>query len=136
MYGILNPIPFFACNGCKRWFDSPCRHELLTFKLYIMVDYLNEKYSITDVMDSMLEFEKRTGESFFDTLLESVDGKNIRACREKEIISGIIISDEYDLYIVKDEIGIVIKRQYVMNMFDNFEDFVSEHTKEVELEII
>lgn len=87
-------------------------------------------------MDSIIEFEKRTGESFFDTLLESVDGKNIRACREKEIISGIIISDEYDLYIVKDEIGIVIKRQYVMNMFENFDDFVSEHTKEVELEIV
>ena len=94
------------------------------------MEILKETYTITDVMDSMLEFEKRTGESFFDTLLESVDGKNIRACREKEIISGIIISDEYDLYIVKDEIGIVIKRQYVMNMFANFDDFVSEHSKE------
>ena len=101
-----------------------------------MVDYLNEKYSITDVMDCMLDFERRTDESFFDTLLESVDGKNIRACREKEIISGIIISDEYDLYIVKDEIGIVIKRDYVINMFANLDDFISEHTKEVELEII
>ena len=92
-----------------------------------MVDYLNEKYSVTDVIEHMLEYEKRTGESFFDTLLESVDGKNIRACREKEIISGIIISDEYDLYIVKDEIGIVIKRQYVMNMFDNFEDYIQAY---------
>ena len=100
------------------------------------MDFMNSTYTITDVMDLMLEFEKRTGESFFDTLLESVDGKNIRACREKEIISGIIISDEYDLYIVKNEIGIVIKRQYVMSMFANFEDFISEHTKEVEIEIV
>ena len=100
------------------------------------MDFINETYSVTEVVNRMLDFEIRTGESFFDTLLESVDGKNIRACREKEIISGIIISDEYDLYIVKDEIGIVIKRQYVMNMFENFDDFVSEHTKEVELEII
>ena len=94
------------------------------------MDFMNEKYSITDVMDSIIEFEKRTGESFFDTLLESVDGKNIRACREKEINEGIIVTDEYDLYIVKNEIGIVIKRQYVMNMFANFEDFISEHSKE------
>ena len=101
-----------------------------------MVDFINSTYTITDVMDCMLDFERKTGESFFDTLLESVDGKNIRACREKEIISGIIISDEYDLYIVKNEIGIVIKRQYVMSMFANFEDFISEHTKEVEIEIV
>ena len=87
-------------------------------------------------MDCMLDFERKTGESFFDDLLESVDGKNIKVCREKEIRGGIIISDEYDLYIVKDEIGILVKRESVMSMFENFDDFISEHTKEVEIEIV
>ena len=101
-----------------------------------MVDYLNGTYTITDVMEHMLEYEKRTGESFFDFTLTQVNGKEIKVCREKEINEGIIISDEYDLYIVKNEIGILIKRDYVMSMFANFEDFISEHTKEVELEIV
>ena len=100
------------------------------------MNFTEETYTITDVMDCMLDFERRTGESFFDFTLTQVDGKNIRACREKEIISGIIIDDNYDLYIVKDEIGILIKRESVMNMFENFDDFVSEHTKEIELEIV
>lgn len=104
-----------------------------------MVDFLNEKYSITDVMDCMLDFERRTGKSFFDNLLESIDGKNIRACREKEIKGGIVINDDYDLFIVQNEICITIKRKQIMNMFDNFEDFVSEHTEhteEVEIKIV
>ena len=101
-----------------------------------MVDFLNEKYSITDVMEHMLEYEKRTGESFFDFTLTQVDGKNIRACREKEIKGGIVINDDYDLFIVQNEICITIKRKQIMNMFDNFEDFVSEHTEEVEIKIV
>ena len=100
------------------------------------MDFINETYSVAEVANRIVNFEIVTGESFFDTLLKSVDGKNIRACREKEINEGIIISDEYDLYIVKYEIGILIKRESVMNMFANFEDFISEHTKEVELEIV
>ena len=100
------------------------------------MDFLNSTYSVNEVVNRMVNFEIVTGESFFDTLLESVDGKNIRVCREKEINEGIIVTDEYDLYIVKNEIGIVIKREYVMNMFANFEDFISEHTKEVEIEIV
>lgn len=100
------------------------------------MDFLNETYSVNEVVNRMVNFEIVTGESFFDTLLENVDGKNIKVCREKEIVSGIIIDDNYDLYIVKNEIGIVIKRAYIMNMFANFEDFISEHTKEVELEIV
>ena len=100
------------------------------------MDFINKTYSITDVMDSIIKFEKRTGESFFDFTLTQVNGKEIKVCREKEINEGIIISDEYDLYIVKNEIGILIKRDYVMSMFANFEDFISEHTKEVELEIV
>ena len=94
------------------------------------MDFIKETYTITDVMDCMLDFERKTGESFFDNLLKNIDGKNIRACREKEIISGIIIDDNYDLYIVKDEIGILIKRKSVMSMFENFDDYISEHTKE------
>ena len=95
-----------------------------------MVDFINSTYSITDVMDCMLDFERKTGESFFDNLLESIDGKNIRACREKEINEGIIVTDEYDLYIVKNEIGIIVKQESVMSMFANFDDFISEHSKE------
>ena len=91
------------------------------------MDFLKETYTITDVMDSMLDFERRTGESFFDFTLTQVDGKNIKVCREKEIKEGIIITDEYDLYIVKYEIGIVIKRQYVMSIFDNFEDYIQAY---------
>lgn len=91
------------------------------------MDFLKETYTITDVMDSMLDFERKTGESFFDFTLTQVDGKNIKVCREKEIKEGIIITDEYDLYIVKYEIGIVIKRQYVMSIFDNFEDYIQAY---------
>ena len=134
MYGILNLIPL-GHYATLRWLDSTDAHELLTFKLFIMVDFINSTYSITDVMDCMLDFERKTGESFFDNLLESIDGKNIRACREKEINEGIIVTDEYDLYIVKNEIGIIVKQESVMSMFANFEDFISEHTKEVEIEI-
>lgn len=94
------------------------------------MDYINSTYSVTDVMDSIIEFEKRTGESFFDFTLTQVNGKEIKVCREKEIKGGIIITDEYDLIIVQDGICINIKREAVMNMFDNFDDFISEHTKE------
>lgn len=94
------------------------------------MDFINETYSVAEVVNRIINFEIVTCESFFDTLLESVDGKNIRACREKEINEGIIISDEYDLYIVKNEIGIIVKRESVMSMFANFEDFINEHTKE------
>ena len=94
------------------------------------MDFINETCSVAEVVNRIVNFEIVTCKSFFDTLLESVDGKNIRACREKEINEGIIISDEYDLYIVKNEIGILIKRDYVMSMFANFEDFISEHAKD------
>lgn len=80
-------------------------------------------------MDSIIEFEKRTGESFFDFILTQVDGKNIKVRREKEIRGGIIITDEYDLFIVQYGICLTIKREAVMNMLANFDDFVSEHTK-------
>lgn len=100
------------------------------------MDLINKTYSVNEVVNRMVNFEIVTGESFFDTLLESVDGKNIRVCREKEINEGIIVTDEYDLYIVKDEIGIIIKQESVMNMLANFDDFVSEHSKEVEIEIV
>lgn len=94
------------------------------------MDLLKETYTITDVMDSMLEFERKTGESFFDFTLTQVDGKNIKVCREKEIKGGIVINDDYDLFIVQNEICINIKRESVINMFANFDDFVSEHSKE------
>ena len=90
----------------------------------------NKTYSITDVMDSIIEFEKRTGESFFDFTLTQVDGKNIKVCREKEIRGGIVITDEYDLYIVQNEICLTIKRESVINMFNNLDDYISKHSKE------
>ena len=93
------------------------------------MDFMNEKYNIMDVVDAISNFENKVGESFFDFTLTQVDGKNIRACREKEINEGIIVTDNYDLYIVKYEIGIIIKREYVMNMFANLDDFISEHMK-------
>lgn len=96
------------------------------------MDFINSTYTITDVMDSIIEFEKRTGESFFDFTLTQVNGKEIKVCREKEIKGGIVINDEYDLFIVQNEICITICREAVVNMFNNFDDFVSEHTKEVE----
>ena len=94
------------------------------------MDLLKETYTITDVMDCMLDFEKRTGESFFDFTLTQVDGKNIKVCREKEIKGGIVINEDYDLFIVQNEICLTIKRESVINMFANFDDFVSEHSKE------
>ena len=102
------------------------------------MDFMNSTYSITDVMDSIIEFEKKTGESFFDFTLTQVDGKIIKVCREKEIKGGIIVDDEYDLYIVQNEICITIKRDSVLNMFNNLDDYISEHTKtkEVEIEIV
>ena len=93
------------------------------------MDFLKETYSITDVMDSIIEFEKKVNESFFDFTLTQVDGKNIKVCREKEIRGGIIVDDEYDLYIVQDGICINIKREAVMNMFNNLDDYISEHMK-------
>ena len=94
------------------------------------MDFMNSTYTITDVMDCMLDFEKRTGESFFDFTLTQVDGKNIKVCREKEISGGIVITDEYDLFIVQNEICITIKREAVINMFNNIDDYISEHSKE------
>ena len=94
------------------------------------MDFINSTYTITDVMDSIIEFEKRTGESFFDFTLTQVNGKEIKVCREKEINASITITDEYDLIIVQDGICINIKRESVINMFANFDDFVSEHSKE------
>ena len=94
------------------------------------MDFINKTYSITDVMDSIIEFEKRTGESFFDFTLTQVDGKNIKVCREKEIRGGIVITDEYDLYIVQNEICLTIKRESVINMFNNLDDYISKHSKE------
>ena len=94
-----------------------------------MVDFINSTYSITDVMDCMLDFERKTGESFFDFTLTQVDGKNIKVCREKEIKGGIVINEDYDLFIVENEICITIKRDYVINMFNNIDDFISEHMK-------
>ena len=93
------------------------------------MDFLKETYSITDVMDSIIEFEKRTGESFFDFTLTQVNGKEIKVCREKEIKGGIIVDDEYDLYIVQDGICLSIKRDSVLNMFNNLDDYISEHIK-------
>ena len=94
-----------------------------------MVDFINSTYTVTDVMNSIIEFEKRTGESFFDFTLTQVDGKNIKVCREKEIKGGIVINEDYDLFIVQNEICITIKREYVLNMFNNLDDFISEHMK-------
>ena len=93
------------------------------------MDFINSTYSITDVMDSIIEFEKRTGESFFDFTLTQVNGKEIKVCREKEIRGGIVITDEYDLIIVQDGICINIKRESVINMFNNLDDYISEHMK-------
>ena len=93
------------------------------------MDFLNEKYNIMDVVDAISEFEKRTGDSFFDFTLTQVDGKNIKVCREKEIKGGIVITDEYDLFIVQNEICLTIKREAVMNMFNNLDDYISEHIK-------
>ena len=94
------------------------------------MDFINEKYNIMDVVDAISEFEKRTGESFFDFTLTQVNGKEIKVCREKEIKGGIVINDDYDLFIVQDEICITIKREYVLNMFNNLDDFISEYNKE------
>lgn len=94
------------------------------------MDFMNEKYNIMDVVDAISNFENKVNESFFDFTLTQVDGKNIKVCREKEIRGGIVITDEYDLFIVQNEICITIKREYVLNMFNNLEDFISEHTKE------
>lgn len=93
------------------------------------MDFMNEKYNIMDVVDAIIEFEKRTGDSFFDFTLTQVDGKNIKVCREKEIKGGIVITDEYDLFIVQNEICLTIKRGAVMNMFNNLDDYISEHMK-------
>ena len=93
------------------------------------MDFINSTYTITDVMDSMLEFERKTGESFFDFTLTQVDGKNIKVCREKEIKGGIVINDDYDLFVVQNEICITIKKESMINMFSNLDDFISEHMK-------
>ena len=93
------------------------------------MDFMNEKYNIMDVVDAISNFEKRTGESFFDFTLTQVDGKNIKVCREKEIKGGIVINEDYDLFIVQNEICITIKRSYVINMFNNLDDFISEYMK-------
>lgn len=96
------------------------------------MDFLKETYTITDVMEHMLDFERRTGESFFDFTLTQVNGKEIKVCREKEIVGGIVITDEYDLFIVQNEICLTIKRGAVMNMLANFDDFISEYNKDDE----
>ena len=82
-----------------------------------------------DVVDAISNFEKKVKESFFDFTLTQVDGKNIKVCREKEIKGGIVINEDYDLFIVQNEICITIKRSYVINMFNNLDDFISEHMK-------
>ena len=94
------------------------------------MDFMNEKYNIIDVVDAISNFEKKICESFFYFTLTQVDGKNIKVCREKEINASITITDEYDLIIVQYGICINIKRESVINMFANFDDFVSEHSKE------
>ena len=93
------------------------------------MDFMNEKYNIMDVVDAISNFEKKVGESFFDFTLTQVDGKNIKVCREKEIKGGIVINEDYDLFIVQNEICLTIKRESVMNMFNNLDDFISEHMK-------
>ena len=93
------------------------------------MDFINEKYNIMDVVDAISNFEKKVGESFFDFTLTQVDGKNIKVCREKEIKGGIVINEDYDLFIVQNEICLTIKRESVMNMFNNLDDFISEHMK-------
>ena len=100
------------------------------------MDFMNEKYNIMDVVDAISEFEKKVKESFFDFTLTQVNGKEIKVCREKEIKGGIVINDDYDLFIVQNEICITIKRDSVLNMFNNLDDYISEHTKEVEIEIV
>lgn len=93
------------------------------------MDFMNEKYNIMDVVDAISEFENKVKESFFDFTLTQVDGKNIKVCREKEIKGGIVIDEDYDLFIVQNEICITIKREAVMNMFNNLDDYISEHMK-------
>ena len=93
------------------------------------MDFMNETYNIMDVVDVISIFENKVGESFFDFTLTQVDGKNIKVCREKEIKGGIVINEDYDLFIVQNEICITIKRDFVINMFNNIDDFISEHMK-------
>ena len=93
------------------------------------MDFMNEKYNIMDVVDAISNFEKKIGESFFDFTLTQVDDKNIKVCREKEIKGGIVFNEDYDLFIVQNEICLTIKRESVMNMFNNLDDYISEHIK-------
>ena len=93
------------------------------------MDFMNEKYNIMDVVDAISNFENKVKESFFDFTLTQVDGKNIKVCREKEIKGGIVINNDYDLFIVQDEICITIKRESMINMFNNLDDYISEHMK-------
>lgn len=93
------------------------------------MDFMNEKYNIMDVVDAISNFENKVNESFFDFTLTQVDGKNIKVCREKEIKGGIVINEDYDLFIVQDEICLTIKREAVINMFNNLDDYISEHIK-------
>ena len=93
------------------------------------MDFMNEKYNIMDVVDAISNFENKVGESFFDFTLTQVDGKNIKVCREKEIKGGIVINEDYDLFVVQNEICITIKKEAMINMFNNLDDFISEHMK-------
>ena len=93
------------------------------------MDFMNEKYNIMDVVDAISNFENKVKESFFDFTLTQVNGKEIKVCREKEIKGGIVITDEYDLIIVQDGICLTIKREAVINMFANLDDYISEHIK-------
>ena len=93
------------------------------------MDFMNEKYNIMDVVDAISNFENKVGESFFDFTLTQVDGKNIKVCREKEIKGGIVINEDYDLFVVQNEICITIKKEAVINMFNNLDDYISEHMK-------
>ena len=92
-----------------------------------MVDYLNEKYSVTDVMEHMLEYEKRTGESFLDSLLREVNGKEIKICRETEIKGAIVVDENYDCIFVLDGLKISVKKDCMINMFGNFEDYIQAY---------
>ena len=92
-----------------------------------MVDYLNEKYSVTDVMEHMLEYEKRTGESFLDSLLREVNGKEIKICRETEIKGAIVVDENYDCIFVLDGLKISVEKKCMINMFDNFEDYITAY---------